>query len=242
MYNQMQRAREVLRKFFDTKIYTFTISSIILLNAISLGLETSVYCRDLKGVWQVLNIVDKVCLGIFTIELALRFFAFGLAFFTDKNQRGWNLFDFIIVVASLCGAGEMSILRSLRIFRVLRLISAFPQMRLITEAMLHTLPSLASVMVLILVFFYMYSVLCVNLFGEAFPQLFGNLGVSFYTLFQVMTLENWSVSVALPIMSVYPYAWIVFISFILIVSYVVLNLVIGIIIEAIAEIKERNKG
>lgn len=156
MYNQMQRAREVLRKFFDTKIYTFTISSIILLNAISLGLETSVYCRDLKGVWQVLNIVDKVCLGIFTIELALRFFAFGLAFFTDKNQRGWNLFDFIIVVASLCGAGEMSILRSLRIFRVLRLISAFPQMRLITEAMLHTLPSLASVIVLILVFFYMY--------------------------------------------------------------------------------------
>lgn len=173
--------------------------------------------------------------------LTLRLFAFGFAFFTDKNQRGWNLFDFIIVAVSIFGASETSILRSLRIFRVLRLISIFPQMRLITEAMLHTLPSLASVVVLILVFFYMYAVICVNLFGGAFPQLFGNLGISFYTLFQVMTLDGWSSVIALPIMQVYPYAWAVFISFIIIISYVVLNLVVGIVVEAIAEIKSRNK-
>ncbi|MGX2971997.1 ion transporter [Helicobacter sp. T3_23-1059] len=197
--------------------------------------------QDFSGIGFVLNIIDKICLGIFSIELALRLFAFGLAFFTDKNQRGWNLFYFIIVAVSLLVESEMSILRSLRIFRVLRLVSIFSQMRLITEAMLHTLPSLASVVVLILVFFYMYGVLCVNLFGEAFPQFFGNLGVSFYTLFQVMTLDGWRSMVALPIMAVYPYAWIVFVSFIIIISYMVLNLVIGIVVEAIAEIKGRDR-
>ena len=172
MCQQMCNAKKILAKFFDTKTYTFIIGFIIVLNAIALGLETSAYLQDFSGIGFVLNIIDKICLGIFSIELALRLFAFGLAFFTDKNQRGWNLFDFIIVAVSLLVESEMSILRSLRIFRVLRLVSIFSQMRLITEAMLHTLPSLASILVLILVFFYMYGVLCVNLFGEAFPQFF----------------------------------------------------------------------
>lgn len=83
--------------------------------------------------------------------------------------------------------------------------------------------------------------LCVNLFGGAFPQFFGTLGISFYTLFQIMTLDSWSSNIALPIIKVYPYAWIVFISFILIISYVVLNLIVGVVVEAIAEIKERAK-
>lgn len=239
MSNVLYKLRKNLRKFFDTKIYAFGISLIIVINAITLGLETSAYFRINAGL--ILNVIDEICLGIFALELFLRIFAFGFGFFIDKNQKGWNLFDFIIIALSIFGISEMSVLRSLRIFRVLRLVSVLPQMRLITEAMLHTLPSLVSILALILVFFYMYGVLCVNLFGGAFPQFFGTLGISFYTLFQIMTLDSWSSNIALPIIKVYPYAWIVFISFILIISYVVLNLIVGVVVEAIAEIKERTK-
>lgn len=150
----------------------------------------------------------------------------------------WNLFDFIIVGLSLFASAGISVLRALRIFRAMRLLSVLPQMRLITEAMLHTLPSLFGVAILLFIFYYVYAVLCVNLFGADFPQYFGSLGTSFFTLFRLMIMDDFG-NIVRPIIDRYAYAWVVFVSFVLIVGFVVLNLVVGIIVESISEIKGR---
>lgn len=186
----------------------------------------------------LLDIVDKTCLAIFSIELILRLFAFRLGFFINE-EKTWNIFDFVIVLMSIFESAGLNIFRIFRVFRALRLISSLPQLRLITEAILHTLPSLFGVGLILSVFYYVYAVLCVNLFGKDFPEWFGHLGRSLYTLFQIMTLESWSNGIVRPVLELYPYAWIVFISFILIVSFVVLNLIIGVVVESIAEMKKK---
>lgn len=140
---------------------------------------------------------------------------------------------------SLLATSNFSVLRAFRVLRALKVLSAIPTMRIVLASLLNTLPSLGSIGFLLMVFYYVYGVLCVNLFGEKFPQWFGTLGKSFYTLFQIMTLESWSMGIVRPVMEVYPYAWIVFISFILIASFGVLNLIIGVIVESIAEMKAR---
>lgn len=156
------------------------------------------------------------------------------------KDRGWNIFDFIIVTISLFGTSGSSVLRALRVFRALRLLSVLPQMRLVTEAMLHTLPSLFGVAILLFIFYYVYAVLCVNLFGTEFPQLFGSLSQSFMTLFQLMIMDDFG-NIVRPIVERFTYAWAVFVSFVLIVGFVVLNLVVGIIVESINEIKEKKE-
>lgn len=163
-----------------------------------------------------------------------------LPFSRAKISR-WNLFDFIIVGLSLFASAGISVLRALRIFRAMRLLSVLPQMRLITEAMLHTLPSLFGVAILLFIFYYVYAVLCVNLFGADFPQYFGSLGTSFFTLFRLMIMDDFG-NIVRPIIDRFAYAWIVFVSFVLIVGFVVLNLVVGIIVESISEIKGRGKS
>ena len=231
----MTNFRLSLQKFFCSKLYNAGITAVILINCVVLGVETTAFGKGEHK--SVLQIIDEICLIIFTIELGLRIFAFKLAFFIGKD-KGWNLFDFIIVAISLFGASQSSVLRALRVFRALRLLSVLPQMRLVTEAMLHTLPSLLGVAVLLLIFYYVYAVLCVNLFGAQFPELFGNLGVSFGTLFQLMIMDDFG-NLVRPISEKFAYAWVVFVSFVLIVGFVVLNLVVGIIVESINEIKEQ---
>lgn len=224
-----------LQNFFTSKLYHLSISAVILLNCLVLGAETTHFS---KGEYKsVLKFIDELCLIIFTIELALRIVAFKFSFFTGKEKE-WNLFDFIIVAISLFGTSGSSVLRALRIFRALRLLSVLPQMRLVTEAMLHTLPSLFGVAILLFIFYYVYAVLCVNLFGAEFPQLFGSLSQSFMTLFQLMIMDDFG-NVVRPIIERFAYAWVVFVSFVLIVGFVVLNLVVGIIVESINEIKEK---
>ena len=224
-----------LQAFFSSKLYHAGISVIILANCLVLGLDTSASVKAVCGAW--LNFVDNACLGVFVVELGLKIFAFKFAFFAGK-EKGWNAFDFIIIAVSVLGSSTLSVLRALRVFRALRLLSVLPQMRLVTEAMLHTLPSLLGVAVLLLIFYYVYAVLCVNLFGAQFPELFGNLGVSFGTLFQLMIMDDFG-NLVRPISEKFAYAWVVFVSFVLIVGFVVLNLVVGIIVESINEIKEQ---
>lgn len=224
-----------LQNFFTSKLYHLSISIIILINCLVLGAETT---HLSEGEYKnTLKFIDELCLIIFTIELALRIVAFKFSFFTGK-EKGWNLFDFIIVAISLFGTSGSSVLRALRVFRALRLLSVLPQMRLVTEAMLHTLPSLFGVAVLLFIFYYVYAVLCVNLFGAEFPQLFGSLSQSFMTLFQLMIMDDFG-NIVRPIVERFAYAWVVFVSFVLIVGFVVLNLVVGIIVESINEIKEK---
>lgn len=228
-----------LQKLVSSKLWNHFITAVILLNSIILGLDTSIFMRQNYG--TILTLIDKICLWIFVIEIIFRILAYNYKFFIGKDW-GWNVFDFLIVVISLLEGAGISILRAFRIFRALRLLSILPSMRLISTAMLRCLPSMTSICVLLLIFYYVYGVMCVSLFGEKFPQWFGDLGASFYTLFQIMTLEGWSDGIVRPVMAVYPYAWIVFVSFILIVSFVVLNLVIGVVVESIAELKKDIKN
>lgn len=224
-----------LQAFFASKLYHAGISVVILANCLVLGLETNASARAFCGAW--LGAVDNACLIIFVVELLCKIFAFKFTFFTGK-EKGWNAFDFIIVSISLLGNSTLSVLRALRVFRALRLLSVLPQMRLVTEAMLHTLPSLFGVAILLFIFYYVYAVLCVNLFSAEFPQLFGTLSKSFMTLFQLMIMDDFG-NIVRPIIERFAYAWIVFVSFVLIVGFVVLNLVVGIIVESINEIKEQ---
>lgn len=226
----------MLKKILESDFFGRFILILIIINSIVLGLDTSVELKTKFG--NILTLIDNVCLIIFTLELVLRIIVYRLNFFIGKD-RNWNWFDLIIVTISLLATSNLSVLRAFRVLRALKVLSAIPTMRIVLASLLNTLPSLGSIGFLLMVFYYVYGVLCVNLFGEKFPQWFGTLGKSFYTLFQIMTLESWSMGIVRPVMEVYPYAWIVFVSFILIASFGVLNLIIGVIVESIAEMKAK---
>lgn len=206
------------------------IIGIIILNAITLGLETSSTVMRLAG--GTLRTIEQMVLIIFVIELALKLYAHGLRFF----RNGWNVFDFIIVgIALVPASGPFAILRALRILRVLRLLTKIKRLRMIIESLLMSLPSIGWIVFLLGMVFYIFGVMGTQLFATSFPDDFGTLGRTLYTLFQVMTLESWSEGVSRPVMAVYPYAWIYFISFVLITAFVVLNLFIGIIVSTMQE-------
>ena len=128
--------------------------------------------------------------------------------------------------------GNLSVLRALRILRVLRLISVVPSLRRVVGGLLAALPGMGSIAVLLMLVFYMFSVMATKLYGGNFPDWFGSVGASAYSLFQIMTLESWSMGIVRPVMEVYPYAWLFFLPFILVTSFTVLNLFIGIIVDA----------
>lgn len=203
-----------------------------MLNGITLGLATSKEIMAAYG--GAILLADKVIVAIFTVEIVLRIRAYGLAFFKDP----WSLFDFFVVAISLIPAsGSFSVLRVLRVLRLFRLLTIVPQMRTIIAALLGVIPGIASVSMVLLLFFYVFAIMATSLYGESFPQWFGTLGESMYTLFQVMTLESWSMGIARPIMEQHPYAWIFFVIYILIVTFIMVNLFIGLIVDAIFTIK-----
>jgi voltage-gated sodium channel len=222
--------RQRLGEWVESRAVQNTIIAVIVFNAITLGLETS---EPIMAAWgPTLIALERIILAIFVVEIALKLVAFDVRFF----RSAWNVFDFSIVAISLIPAsGPFAILRALRILRVLRLIAKVPRLRKLIESLLRALPSIGWVVFLLLMVFYIFAVMGTQLFGEAFPKFFGTLGESFYTLFQVMTLESWSMSVARPVIDAYPLAWIYFIGFILITSLTVLNLFIGIIVTTMQE-------
>lgn len=173
--------------------------------------------------------LDKICLLIFIFEICLRVFVHGWRFFKDP----WSIFDFLIVAISIFPAGgNVSVLRAFRVLRALRLITAVPSMRRVVSGLLTALPGMGSITLLLGLIFYVFSVMATTLFAQNFPQEFGTIGLSAYTLFQIMTLDAWSSEVVRPMMDIYPWATIFFIIFILVTSFTVLNLFIGIIVEA----------
>ena len=211
------------------------IITVILINGAILGIQT------IEGLTPssmlILDMVDKICLTIFVIELSMKLVIYRTSFF----KRGWNIFDLIIVGISLIPAsGQLSILRALRILRLLRLITTVDSIRRVVSGMLIAIPGVGSVGALLLIFFYIGAVISTTLFGDLFPQWFGNLGRSMYSLFQIMTLESWSMGIVRPVMEAFPYAWIFFIPFIMVTTFMVLNLFIGIIVDAIATVKEQD--
>jgi len=203
------------------------ITGLIIFNAVTLGLETSDYVRANYG--KMLLAVDKVVLAVFVAEIAGKLVHRGWRFF----KEGWNVFDFLVVgIALVPAAGPLTVLRALRILRTLRLLSVVPQMRVVIQALFSALPAMASIVALITLIFYVGAVLATNLFGNDFEAWFGHIGRSMYTLFQIMTLESWSMGIVRPVMEVHPYAWLFFVPFILVTSFAVINLFIGVIVDS----------
>jgi len=202
------------------------IVGLILVNAVTLGLETSASVMASYG--DLLIRIDRVILAVFVAEIGLKLYARGIAFFREP----WNVFDFVVVAIALIPAsGPLAVLRALRVLRVLRLMSMVPRLRFVVEALLRAVPGISSIAALMLLLFYVFSVIAVGLFGERFPEWFGTIGAAMYTLFQIMTLESWSMGIVRPVMAEFPYAWIFFIPFILVATFTMLNLFIGIIVD-----------
>ncbi|MGY9056474.1 MAG: ion transporter [Alphaproteobacteria bacterium] len=223
--------RQQLVQFMCSKPVQWGITVLIVLNAVTLGLETSPAVMSVAG--PVLQTLDGVFIAVFTVEVTLRIIAFGPSFF----RTGWNWFDFLIVGMSLIpAAGNLSVLRALRILRVLRLISVVPQMRTVVNALLQVIPGMSTVALLLSLIFYVAAVMATKLFGDSFPEWFGTIGESMYSLFQVMTLESWSMGIVRPVMETYPSAWLFFVPFILITTFAVLNLFVAIVVDGMQSV------
>jgi voltage-gated sodium channel len=216
-----------LQSVLEAQWFQRLVIIIIAINAVTLGLETSETVMSLIG--PLLLAFDSLVLAFFVFELLSKLLVYRTRFHHDP----WNVFDLIVVtIALLPATGSLSVLRSLRILRVLRLVSAVPSMRRVVMALLAAIPGIGSIMGLLSLVFYVFSVMATKLFGESFPEWFGDIALSAYTLFQVMTLESWSMGIVRPVMDTHPYAWLFFIPFILITSFTVLNLFIGIVVDA----------
>ncbi len=222
------RAR--LRALVEANWFQSFIIVVIAINAIGLGLETFPSVNTQIG--PFLGLIDTVALIIFVLEISLKLLAYRLGYFRDP----WNVFDFVIVaIAVLPMSGGLSVMRALRILRAVRIISVVPRMRRVVEGLLNAIPSLGAVIALLAIVFYICAVMATKLFGSEFDALFGSLPKSLFTLFQLMTLEDWPGGIVRPIMEVYPYAWLFFIPFILTVTFAVLNLFIAIIVNSMEE-------
>ena len=212
------------------RVQSFVIG-IILLNALILGMETSRAAMEAAG--GILLALDKLCLLVFVAELGVKMFCYRSHFW----RSGWNVFDFLVVAIALVpGAGIWAVLRSLRVLRVLRLLTAVPSLKKVVAAFIHSIPGLSGVMAVMAIFFYTMGVLATRLFGETHPEWFGSLGASLYTLFQVMTLESWSMGIVRPVMETHPWAFAFFVPFIIIATFTILNLFIGIIVSTMQEL------
>ncbi|MEY3005097.1 MAG: hypothetical protein RLZZ491_2273 [Pseudomonadota bacterium] len=222
------RAR--LADWLERPVVRNTIIGVILFNAVILGMETSPSIMGVAG--PLILLLDRLCLGIFVAELVLKLVALGPRFF----RSGWNLFDFVIVgIALVPGAPGLAVLRALRILRVLRIVSAVPSLRRVVEGLLTALPGMGSVFLLMSIIFYIGAVMATKLFAASFPEWFGSIGASLYTLFQIMTLESWSMGIVRPVLEVYPYAWAFFVPFIMVTTFAVVNLIVGLVVNSMQD-------
>ncbi|TDC05362.1 ion transporter [Nonomuraea longispora] len=218
--------RERVRALLAHPRFERAITAVILLNAITIGCETSSFVMGWIG--EPLHVVDRVVVGVFVLELAARLYAHRGAFFKDP----WNWFDTAIVAIALVPAsGPASVLRTLRIMRALRLVTAVPSMRRVISALLAAIPGMASILGLLIIIMYMAAVMATQWFGRTAPAYFGEIPTSLFTLFQVLTGEGWP-DIADQIMDVHPWAWIFFVAYILVSSFVVLNLFIAVVVNA----------
>lgn len=222
--------RQKVQNVVESRGFETAIIAVIVVNAVVIGLETVPSVMAHYG--DLLGAIDRIAIGVFIAEIALKLYAYRLRFFAS----GWNVFDLAIVAAALVPASAgASVLRALRILRALRLISVVPKMRQVVAGLLSAIPSMGTVIVLLMLVFYVGAVMATKLYGPSFPDWFGSIPRSLYSLFQIMTLESWSMGIVRPVMEVHPYAWVFFVPFILVTSFVVLNLFIAIIVNAMHE-------
>lgn len=222
-----------LAQTMDGRAVQRLVTGLILINAAILGMLTS---PPIVSQWGWLLVpLDAIILACFVVELSLRFAARGIALLRDP----WALFDCIVVAIALIPAsGPFAVLRALRVLRVLRLVSINPSMRKVVQALLSSLPGMGSIIMLMGLILYVSAVMATQLFGERFPEWFGSLTTSLYSLFQMMTLDSWSSGTVRPIMEVYPLAWLFFIPYVLIATFMMLNLFIAVIVNAMQSAHE----
>jgi len=212
------------------------IIGVILLSAMLIGMETSSNLVDQYGQW--ISWGNRMILGIFIVEAALKIYAVSPKI-GDYFRKGWNVFDFtIILLALIPSTGELAMLARLaRLLRVLRLISAIPELRLIVSTLMRSIPSMANVMLLMSVIFYIYAVAGQQLFHEHDPEHWDNLGISLLTLFRIVTLEDWT-DLMYTAMEMHPLSWIYFVSFVIMGTFVIINLFIAVVINNLEEAKQ----
>jgi len=219
-------SRERVRDLVESDRFQRVVVTVILINAATLGLETYHAVETRLG--GVLHVIDRAALGFFVVELLLRLYAYRLRFFRDS----WSIFDFLVIGMSLVpSSGGLSVLRALRILRALRLVSVVPGMRRVVTALLSAIPAMISIILLLGMVLYIGAVLTTELYGASTPQYFGDLGTSLFTLFQVMTGEAWP-DIAAEVLPTHPSAWIFFVIFILVSTFVVLNLFTAVVVSA----------
>ncbi len=227
--------RTRVRALVESSRFRNTIMTIIIFNAITLGLGTSDWmkARFAAELW----VIDRAALSIFVVELLLKFYAYRLAFF----RSAWNIFDLCIVSVGLLPQTDgLSALRGLRVIRAMRLLSAFPQMRAVVQALLDALPGMGAVVIMLLIVYYVFGVMATIMYGDVFEEWFGTVGKSVYSLFQIMTLESWSMGIVRPVMREFPYAWAFFVPFIIITAFSVLNLFIGLLVNTMQAAVEQD--
>jgi voltage-gated sodium channel len=216
--------RERAKVLVDHQSFQRFVIVLIVVNAITLGLETSP--RLMAEAGDLLHLLDRIALSIFVAELLVRFYANGLRFFRDP----WSVFDLLVVAVALVpAAGPLSMLRTMRVLRILRLVSAVPAMRRVVGGLLRAVPGMASVAALLSLVIFVAGVMSTKLFGSIAPEHFGDLGTTFFTLFQIMTGEAWP-DIAREVMAEAPWAWIFFVIYILVSSFAVLNLFIAVVV------------
>ncbi|NKQ41273.1 MAG: ion transporter [Sulfurovum sp.] len=228
--------RSSINNLVERAAFKNFIIGLIVLNGITMGFETSK--RLATEYYTFFEVFNTLVVAIFTIEIILRIYAHRRAFFKDP----WSLFDFAIVAISLVPASEgFEIFRVLRVLRIFRLVTVVPQMKKIISALMSVIPGISSIAALLTLFFYIFAIMSTQLFSEQFPQWFGTLGESFYTLFQIMTLESWSMGIVRPVMEIYPYAWIYFVPFIFMATFIIVNLIIAIVVDAMNEMNAKEE-
>lgn len=232
---RVQAIRGRVRDLVEATWFTRGILAVIVANAAVLGVETSIDEGPLE-VW--LGYADTTMLWIFVVELALRIFAHGRAFFTDP----WSIFDLLVVSIALVPASveSLSALRALRILRALRVVNAVPSMKRVVNGLVAAVPGMGSVGALLMLVLYVSAVIATKLFRDISPDYFGDLGTTLFSLFQVMTGEAWP-DIADAVMNGengMPGAWIFFVLFILVVSFAVLNLFIAVIVSGMESLEE----
>ena len=243
---KVDRKMEKLKKFVEGNFFQGFILVVILINSITLGLQT--FPDVEKSIGGVLSVIDTICIGIFIAEMLIKMIAYK---FFGYFKSLWNWFDFIIIITSLLsGLAVLSSIRILRVFRVFRslkglrgfrMVSSLKPLQAIISAIGKSLPGISWTALLLIIIYYTYAIIGVTQFGSEFPDWFGNIPKAMYTLFQVMTLESWSMGISRPVMAEFSFAWLYFVSFVLVTAFVMMNVVVGIVVNAISEVTEANK-
>lgn len=226
-----QVMRHFLVDFLESTAFKRTIIVLIIINSVMIGLETVPAVMDRYG--EFIDLFDTIILIFFAVEIVLKMILYKGRFFSDP----WNTFDLLIIGISVApAAGSFSIFRTLRIVRALRLLRSLPKLRLIIESLLQSIPSIGWIVVLLAMVYYIFAVIGTTMFGAHYPEYFGDLSKTLFTLFQIMTLESWSSAVARPVMDSFPFAAIYFVVFILIATYTTLNIFIAIVVNTMNDV------